>query len=888
MTLFDVENTYTSNSLADLPALEQVMDSSPLMVAPDTLLAEVIHLMSQVRGSNCSVSLDISTNSSSESFQKSDFVLVVVEKQLLGIVTERDIVKLAAYGINLSQLTVAEVMTRSLITLTQSNTQNVLTALALLNQHGIRHLPVLDGDGELLGVVTYNSIRHVLQPVNLLEMRRVGEVMNTQTVHAPKSASLLSLARLMNDRNVSCVAIAEPRSETCHLEPIGIVTERDIVQFQALELDLETIQAETVMSSPLFCLSSENSLWVAHQKMQAHWVRRLVVTGSEGEFLGIITQDNLLQLLDPVEMASAIAILQQKVEGKTAQLTQINQSLLTEMAQRQQLEVNLQTANEELELRVQERTAELSQANRLLQEEIQERQQIEKSLRSSELSYRTLAENLPAIVYRLFPADNNRMVFFNNMLQHCFGYEWDNLQQGEVCSIEHLIISEDKPQVIVTVKDAIAKNQPFEIEYRLRDRGGEIHYCWEKGKPIYDTDGQLLQIDGVIFDITEKKQLEQQFYHAQRLESLGTLASGIAHDLNNILTPILAVAQLLPLKIKSLDESSQKLLKMQEVNAKRAAELVQQILSFARGDGGKRSFIEIQQLLLDIEQIVKGTFPKTIAIATDISDNLSTVFADGNQLHQIFMNLLVNARDAMPDGGTLTIAADNLLIDENYAKMNMEAKVGAYVVITITDTGIGIPPEIIDRIFDPFFTTKDLGKGTGLGLSSTIGIVKNHDGFITVRSELGKGSRFQVYLPATNGTISQPPENQEIPTGRGELILLVDDEAVIIETTKATLETYNYRILAARDGIDAIAIYAQYKNEISVVLIDMMMPLMDGENTINTLLKLNSQVKIIAMSGLISTEVMAKVARTGVKQFLAKPFTAQEVLNCLHSLLSQR
>jgi two-component system, cell cycle sensor histidine kinase and response regulator CckA len=511
--------------------------------------------------------------------------------------------------------------------------------------------------------------------------------------------------------------------------------------------------------------------------------------------------------------------------------------------------------------------------------------QAQTELAKSEFYYRTLAQNFPAIVYRLFPAENNRVVFFNNMLQTLFGYECENLEGGEVCSIENFIISEDKPRVIATVKDAIARNQPFKLEYRLRDRAGEIRYCWEHGIPIYHADGQLLLIDGVIFDITEKKQLEQQFYRIQRLESLGTLASGIAHDLNNILSPILVAAQLLPLKLPNLDERSQKLLKMQEVNAKRATQLVKQILSFARGVEGQRSLVQIQQLLLDIEQIAKSTFPKSIEIATDIPDNLFTVFANASQLHQVLMNLLVNARDAMPSGGTLTIAAKKTFIDENYAKMSSEALVGAYVTISFTDTGVGIPQSIIERIFDPYFTTKDLDKGTGLGLSTTLKIVKNHGGFMSVRSEVGFGTRFQVYLPAKDDTISETPENQEIPTGEGELILLVDDEAAIVEATKATLENYNYRILVASDGIDAIAIYAQYQNEISVVITDMMMPSMDGEITICTLQKLNPQVQIIAMSGLTSTEMMAKVARTGVKQFLAKPFTTQELLNCLHHQL---
>ncbi len=231
-------------------------------------------------------------------------------------------------------------------------------------------------------------------------------------------------------------------------------------------------------------------------------------------------------------------------------------------------------------------------------------------------------------------------------------------------------------------------------------------------------------------EITQKKQLEAQFLRAQRLESIGTLASGIAHDLNNVLAPILMTAQLLESQIK--DERSQRLLPILITNAKRGANLVKQVLSFTRGLEGERTLLQLKHLVGEIQQIIKETFPKSIELAAHISQNLWTVSGDATQLHQVLMNLCVNARDAMPKGGTLKITAENFLIDENYARMNIDAKVGPYVVVTVTDTGIGISSDILDRIFEPFFTTKELGKGTGLGLSTVLGIIKSHGGFIGV------------------------------------------------------------------------------------------------------------------------------------------------------------
>jgi CheY-like chemotaxis protein len=238
-----------------------------------------------------------------------------------------------------------------------------------------------------------------------------------------------------------------------------------------------------------------------------------------------------------------------------------------------------------------------------------------------------------------------------------------------------------------------------------------------------------------------------------------------------------------------------------------------------------------------------------------------------------------------PDGGTLNISAENVLIDEHYVRMNLEASVGPHIVITVADTGIGMSPEIVDRIFEPFFTTKEFSKGTGLGLSTVRGIITSHGGFINVSSNVERGTEFKVFLPAVQATATLLAENLKLPKGNGELVLVVDDEAPILETTKISLETYNYRVLTASDGIEALAQYAQHKHEISVVLVDMMMPSMDGTLTIRALQKMNSHVLIIAVSGLIASDKLMGVA--GVKAFLSKPYTTKELLQTLDSLLSQ-
>ena len=477
----------------------------------------------------------------------------------------------------------------------------------------------------------------------------------------------------------------------------------------------------------------------------------------------------------------------------------------------------------------------------------------------------------------IFMSDlENQIVFWNKGAERLYGW---TVEEAITLDASELLFKETSSQLEAAQK-TVAENGSWQ---------GELHQITKQGKEVIVSsrwslvrapDGGPKSILVVNTDITERKQLEAQLFRTQRLESLGTLASGMAHDLNNVLAPILMSVQLF--KMKFTDEQSQRLLQSLEANVKRGAALVKQILEFARGVEGERTILQVRHLLWEVQQIAKQTFPKSIEVYLDTPSDLWTVCANATQLHQVLMNLCVNAHDAMPNGGTLSISAENLFVDEHYARMHLEACVGDYIVITVTDTGTGIPPEILDKIFDPFFTTKEFGLGTGLGLSTVIGIIKSHGGFVNVYSEVGRGTRFKVYLPAVSGTQKQQAKDVEVLKGHGELILVVDDEAPIREVTKTSLETYNYKVLTASDGVEALALYVQHKDEISVVLVDMMMPLMDGASTIRALQKINSSVKVIAISGLVSNQKITEATSIGIKAFLSKPCTAQELLQTIN------
>jgi len=389
-------------------------------------------------------------------------------------------------------------------------------------------------------------------------------------------------------------------------------------------------------------------------------------------------------------------------------------------------------------------------------------------------------------------------------------------------------------------------------------------------------------------DVSEKKEIEAQFFRAQRMESIGTLAGGIAHDLNNSLGPI--IMSLDVLKMKFQDPDSQELLAIVSSSAHRGADMVRQVLSFARGVEGRRMEVQIKHLLGEIVKVANDTFPKNIQVRTIIPYDLWTVMGDPTQLHQVLLNLCVNARDAMPHGGAITLAAENLTLDAHYAGLswNQEAKPGPYVFVRVTDTGTGMPPPIMEKIFDPFFTTKELGKGTGLGLSTSLAIVKSHGGFIRVESELGKGAKFSVYLPAEVETspAAAAKAASEMPRGHGELILVVDDEAAVRQITEQTLQSFGYRVVLALDGAEAVAVYARQGAEIAAVVMDMMMPIMDGPATIQVLRRMNPAIRIIGVSGLSDPGHAAQATGLGVEYFLPKPFTAETLLKTLKAVLS--
>ncbi|MFL6467551.1 MAG: PAS domain S-box protein [Pyrinomonadaceae bacterium] len=453
-------------------------------------------------------------------------------------------------------------------------------------------------------------------------------------------------------------------------------------------------------------------------------------------------------------------------------------------------------------------------------------------------------------------------------------------------SLVEVVFSEGE-ETLKQAQASIDANDVWNTELRQTTQDGRVLYFVTRWRLIRDEDGEPNHILIINTDVTEQRLSEAHLLRAQRLESIGTLAGGIAHDLNNVLSPILMSVEML--QLEDAKGANSRWLSMIRENAERGAALIKQVLSFARGMEGERVSVQLKHIIKDLVNVLAETLPRSIEIRFHIDPELWVITADANQIHQVLMNTCINARDAMSDGGTINIKAENVVIDENYSRMNPGSKPGPYVKVVVDDTGTGMKKEVLDRIFDPFFTTKEVGKGTGLGLSTTLMIVKSHDGFLNVYSEVGKGTRFTVYFPVAAGEAGDISSSRDaaMPAGNGELILVVDDEVMIREISKATLERFGYEVVTAKDGKEALDVLLAADLKVDMVITDLAMPVMDGSQLVRSIRGTDAEIPILAMSGFVEPDQAADMRSMGVDTVLDKPFTAEVLLTAIRKALTK-
>ena len=430
----------------------------------------------------------------------------------------------------------------------------------------------------------------------------------------------------------------------------------------------------------------------------------------------------------------------------------------------------------------------------------------------------------------------------------------------------------------------LARGESWEGRFINKRKDGSLYEEESTISAIRGATGEIISYVAVKRDITDRLKDERLAQRSQRLEAIGTLVGGVAHDLNNALAPIMMGAELLRMRYPG--EAS--LVDMFQTSAQRGADMVRQLLSFAKGAEGERVLIQLNQLLKEMKKLMEGTFPKDIQLAVKTDPKLPTFLGDPTQMHQILLNLCVNARDAMPNGGILTVEAHRQEVDATFASSIPDAKPGLYVALRVHDTGTGIPPEILEKIFDPFFTTKGPTKGTGLGLSTVMGIVKGHGGFIRVYSDVGQGSTFTVYLPAELAGVGQDLATKvEVDfRGQGEVILFVDDEPILREVARAVLRHLNFTPLTATDGADALIQVTEHRTELRAIITDLHMPHMDGMAFVRALRRILPDLPVIVSSGRMDDAVLAEFKTLGVANHLNKPFTEAQLADALNRLLA--
>ncbi|MBN2329165.1 MAG: PAS domain S-box protein [Candidatus Omnitrophica bacterium] len=514
------------------------------------------------------------------------------------------------------------------------------------------------------------------------------------------------------------------------------------------------------------------------------------------------------------------------------------------------------------------------------------------AVKENERKLSTLISNLPGMAYRCKNDPNWTMEYISDVCEKITGYQSDELIFNRKIAFGHLIHSDDRERIHQTIQQSIRDKTPFEIAYRITTASKEEKWLWEKGRGVYNAGGELIALEGFILDISERKSLEEQFYQAQKMESIGRLAGGIAHDFNNLLTVITGYCNISLMKLQEEDPLYKNLSEIFRA-ADQAASITSQLLAFSRKQVIQPKILNLNSVLSDMEKMIRRLIGEDIELKTDFDPHLRRIQSDLSQMQQIIINLAVNARDAMPTGGRITIQTYNFNGSQSIARLDdktQKSLKGDYVVITFSDTGCGIDPKIINQIFEPMFTTKEPGKGTGLGLSTVYGIVKQNKGRIEVQSAPGRGSLFRLFFPATTEEMDEDdivihtPAQVQHHSG-SETILVIDDNPTIRLLIKKILDESNYTVLEAPNEESALHISRETPS-IHLLITDLVMPRISGKILANQIKSIHPSIKVLFISGYDEEALEGYEAQGRGIAFLAKPFNAEALREKIQDVLN--
>ena len=895
-------------SALTLLELQSAIIRDPLVLSADATVMDAIALMSSGR-SQCDA--ENHSDNHQQQFQqdaRSSCVLVLEDEKLIGVITERDVVRLSAQQQNLNRLLVHEVMAHPVVTMRESDLTDLFLAVNLLQQYRIRHLPLLDDRDLLVGMVTHESLRQISRPIDLMRLRLVSEVMTPDVVCAASDRSMLAIAQMMAEQKISSVMIVETCITDTSLQiPVGIVTERDVVQFQALGLNLETCMAHTVMSTPIFAVKPEDNLLTVQQIMEQRLIRRLAVTGEFGELLGIVTQTSLLQALNPTEIYNLAKVLEAKVEQleseKATLLKHRNIELERQVHERTtfllEAEKALQKINQSLELTVQERTQELWQVNKLQRAILDGTDYaiISTDLNGIIQTFNAGAEKMlgystEEVIGKITPEiffDHQELIDRTSSISGAV--EQNNWRLGTLMSLANQGILNLSQEWTNIRKDG--SRFPAEISVTV----------------LTDDDGKTIGFLSVRKDISDRKQSEtklqlanQELMRATRLKD--EFLANMSHELRTPLNSILGMNETLQDKIfGSINEGQLKALQTIENSSRHLLTLINDILDVAKIESGQ---VTLELKATDIDSLCKSSIAfikqqaltKRIQLIDRIPKNLPEIMLDETRIRQVLINLLNNAVKFTLEGGTITLEVSQVQLESsttNLTPLN-------YIKIAVIDTGIGISAENIQKLFQPFIQIDSaLNRqytGTGLGLALVKRLVEIHGGNVELTSEVGVGSCFAINLPFNIGSaaIDAQTENLSGQSQIGQsqteelispLILLAEDNEANIATFTSYLKAKGYRILSATDGQQAINFAKAHHPDL--ILMDIQMPVIDGMEAIKQI-RLNPDlvdIPIIALTALAMTGDREKCLAVGANEYLSKPIKLKSLDQMIQTWLKE-
>lgn len=513
-------------------------------------------------------------------------------------------------------------------------------------------------------------------------------------------------------------------------------------------------------------------------------------------------------------------------------------------------------------------------------EDITDRKKSEEALQESEARYRSLFNDSKDAVY--VTGRDGELVDCNQAFLDLFGSPREEIIGTNIQAV--YVNPSDRDRFVQEIEGG-GFLKDFPLSFRRKD--GKEMDCLLTASLRRSGDGTIVGYHGIIRDVTEQKNLQSRLLQAQKMEAIGTLAGGIAHDFNNLLTVVMGFSELL---LAQREQDHPEYGDLQKIfhAAKNGADLVQRLLMFSRKSEPKPVPMNLNEHIVQIGKLLRRTIPKMVDIHLDLSASLAKIYADPAQVEQVLMNLAVNARDAMPDVGKLTVTTAMVSPDEEYCRLHVEASPSEYVLLEVSDTGHGMDEETVEHLFEPFYTTKEMGRGTGLGLAMVYGIVKQHNGFITVHSEVGKGTTFRVYLPAISEDVVPEVEDSDIlpPLGT-ETLLLVDDEELVRELAAQILTRHGYTVLQAVNGREALNLFKKEYSQISLVVLDLIMPEMGGTECLKELLKIDPGVAVLVASGYSAEAPVKETIQMGAKGFVRKPFRVKELLRDVRRVLDE-